>query len=150
MSGRLILLPGSRESNPAAPPPRPAVALQTQQPSSQGEEGTEDTGEGSGWGAGAGLPGNMEPPSPQDDSLRKKQPKKPVPEILPRPPRALLCLTLQNPLRKACISIVEWKYPLGPACNVGEGGHREGLGDGVTASEECGGRKAPAMGGGGG
>ncbi|XP_032955552.1 voltage-dependent L-type calcium channel subunit alpha-1S isoform X2 [Rhinolophus ferrumequinum] len=56
----------------------------------------------------------MEPPSPQDDSLRKKQPKKPVPEILPRPPRALLCLTLQNPLRKACISIVEWKYPLGP------------------------------------
>ncbi|XP_074173206.1 voltage-dependent L-type calcium channel subunit alpha-1S isoform X2 [Rhinolophus sinicus] len=51
----------------------------------------------------------MEPPSPQDDSLRKKQPKKPVPEILPRPPRALLCLTLQNPLRKACISIVEWK-----------------------------------------
>uniref|UniRef100_A0A8C6H4C8 Voltage-dependent L-type calcium channel subunit alpha n=1 Tax=Mus spicilegus TaxID=10103 RepID=A0A8C6H4C8_MUSSI len=51
----------------------------------------------------------MEPPSPQDEGLRKKQPKKPVPEILPRPPRALFCLTLQNPLRKACISIVEWK-----------------------------------------
>uniref|UniRef100_A0A8C8TI99 Voltage-dependent L-type calcium channel subunit alpha n=1 Tax=Peromyscus maniculatus bairdii TaxID=230844 RepID=A0A8C8TI99_PERMB len=51
----------------------------------------------------------MEPSSPQDEGLRKKQPKKPVPEILPRPPRALFCLTLQNPLRKACISIVEWK-----------------------------------------
>uniref|UniRef100_A0A8C2VI28 Voltage-dependent L-type calcium channel subunit alpha n=1 Tax=Chinchilla lanigera TaxID=34839 RepID=A0A8C2VI28_CHILA len=51
----------------------------------------------------------MEPSSPQDESLRKKQPKKPVPEILPRPPRALFCLSLQNPLRKACISIVEWK-----------------------------------------
>lgn len=51
----------------------------------------------------------MGPPSPQDEGLRKKQPKKPVPEILPRPPRALFCLTLQNPLRKACISIVEWK-----------------------------------------
>uniref|UniRef100_A0A8C2RJ28 Voltage-dependent L-type calcium channel subunit alpha n=1 Tax=Capra hircus TaxID=9925 RepID=A0A8C2RJ28_CAPHI len=25
------------------------------------------------------------------------------------PPRALFCLTLQNPVRKACISIVEWK-----------------------------------------
>ncbi|KAM7049937.1 voltage-dependent L-type calcium channel subunit alpha-1S isoform 2-T2 [Molossus nigricans] len=50
-----------------------------------------------------------EPSSPQDEGLRKKQPKKPVPEILPRPPRALLCLTLRNPLRKACISIVEWK-----------------------------------------
>ncbi|EGW02194.1 Voltage-dependent L-type calcium channel subunit alpha-1S [Cricetulus griseus] len=53
----------------------------------------------------------MEPSSPQDEGLRKKQPKKPVPEILPRPPRALFCLTLENPLRKACISIVEWKYP---------------------------------------
>uniref|UniRef100_G1U2Z6 Voltage-dependent L-type calcium channel subunit alpha n=1 Tax=Oryctolagus cuniculus TaxID=9986 RepID=G1U2Z6_RABIT len=51
----------------------------------------------------------MEPSSPQDEGLRKKQPKKPLPEVLPRPPRALFCLTLQNPLRKACISIVEWK-----------------------------------------
>uniref|UniRef100_A0A2I2Y756 Voltage-dependent L-type calcium channel subunit alpha n=1 Tax=Gorilla gorilla gorilla TaxID=9595 RepID=A0A2I2Y756_GORGO len=51
----------------------------------------------------------MEPSSPQDEGLRKKQPKKPVPEILPRPPRALFCLTLENPLRKACINIVEWK-----------------------------------------
>ncbi|XP_077013487.1 voltage-dependent L-type calcium channel subunit alpha-1S isoform X2 [Tamandua tetradactyla] len=51
----------------------------------------------------------MEPSSPQDEGQRKKQPKKPVPEVLPRPPRALFCLTLQNPLRKACISIVEWK-----------------------------------------
>ncbi|XP_004578840.2 voltage-dependent L-type calcium channel subunit alpha-1S [Ochotona princeps] len=51
----------------------------------------------------------MEQSSPQDEGLRKKQPKKPLPELLPRPPRALLCLTLQNPVRKACISIVEWK-----------------------------------------
>ncbi|XP_059533698.1 voltage-dependent L-type calcium channel subunit alpha-1S isoform X1 [Myotis daubentonii] len=52
----------------------------------------------------------MEPPaSPQDEGQRKKQARKPAPEILPRPPRALLCLTLENPLRKACISIVEWK-----------------------------------------
>lgn len=32
-----------------------------------------------------------------------------------RPPRALLCLTLKNPIRRACISIVEWKYPLARA-----------------------------------
>ncbi|XP_045715996.1 voltage-dependent L-type calcium channel subunit alpha-1S isoform X2 [Phyllostomus hastatus] len=51
----------------------------------------------------------MEPPSPQDEGLRKKPSKKPAPEALPRPPRALLCLTLENPLRKACISVVEWK-----------------------------------------
>ncbi|XP_039297420.1 voltage-dependent L-type calcium channel subunit alpha-1D-like [Nilaparvata lugens] len=28
-----------------------------------------------------------------------------------RPQRALLCLTLKNPLRKLCIDVVEWKYP---------------------------------------
>ena len=33
---------------------------------------------------------------------------KPPPE---RPQRALLCLSLTNPLRKLCISVVEWKYP---------------------------------------
>ncbi|XP_060766229.1 calcium channel, voltage-dependent, L type, alpha 1D subunit, a [Neoarius graeffei] len=31
-----------------------------------------------------------------------------------RPQRALFCLNLNNPLRRACISIVEWKYPLLP------------------------------------
>lgn len=29
-----------------------------------------------------------------------------------RPPRALFCLTLNNPIRRACINLVEWKYPL--------------------------------------
>ena len=29
----------------------------------------------------------------------------------PRPPRALFCLTLKNPMRKLCINVVEWKYP---------------------------------------
>ncbi|XP_027584708.2 voltage-dependent L-type calcium channel subunit alpha-1S isoform X2 [Pipra filicauda] len=54
----------------------------------------------------------MEPASPQDDRKKRQQKeksKKPVPPVAPRPPRALFCLTLENPLRKACISIVEWK-----------------------------------------
>ncbi|XP_030329479.1 voltage-dependent L-type calcium channel subunit alpha-1S [Strigops habroptila] len=54
----------------------------------------------------------MEPASPQDDVKKRQQKeksKKPVPPVAPRPARALFCLTLQNPLRKACISIVEWK-----------------------------------------
>ncbi|NXT53606.1 CAC1S protein, partial [Pluvianellus socialis] len=54
----------------------------------------------------------MEPASPQDDVKRRQQKeksKKPVPPVAPRPARALFCLTLQNPVRKACISIVEWK-----------------------------------------
>ncbi|XP_067387893.1 voltage-dependent L-type calcium channel subunit alpha-1S isoform X2 [Emydura macquarii macquarii] len=54
----------------------------------------------------------MDPASAQDDQKKKQQKeksKKPVPTAAPRPARALFCLTLQNPLRKACISIVEWK-----------------------------------------
>ncbi|XP_019348147.2 voltage-dependent L-type calcium channel subunit alpha-1S [Alligator mississippiensis] len=54
----------------------------------------------------------MEPASVQEDQKKKQQKeksKKPVPPAVPRPARALFCLTLQNPLRKACISIVEWK-----------------------------------------
>ncbi|XP_062365581.1 voltage-dependent L-type calcium channel subunit alpha-1S [Cinclus cinclus] len=54
----------------------------------------------------------MEPSSPQGDVKKRQQKeksKKPVLPIAPRPPRALFCLTLENPLRKACISIVEWK-----------------------------------------
>uniref|UniRef100_A0A8C9MN31 Voltage-dependent L-type calcium channel subunit alpha n=1 Tax=Serinus canaria TaxID=9135 RepID=A0A8C9MN31_SERCA len=54
----------------------------------------------------------MEPSSPQGDVKKRQQKeksKKPAPPIAPRPPRALFCLTLENPLRKACISIVEWK-----------------------------------------
>ncbi|XP_021567338.1 voltage-dependent L-type calcium channel subunit alpha-1C [Carlito syrichta] len=47
---------------------------------------------------------------------RKRQqygkPKKQGSTAATRPPRALLCLTLKNPIRRACISIVEWKYPL--------------------------------------
>ncbi|XP_075298802.1 voltage-dependent L-type calcium channel subunit alpha-1S isoform X2 [Opisthocomus hoazin] len=54
----------------------------------------------------------MEPASPQDDVTKrpqKEKSKKAVPPAAPRPARALFCLTLHNPLRKACISIVEWK-----------------------------------------
>lgn len=59
----------------------------------------------------------MEHTSAQEDSQKKKQQKekakKTALELPPRPARSLLCLTLQNPVRKACIAIVEWKYPLG-------------------------------------
>lgn len=39
-----------------------------------------------------------------------------------RPARALFCLSLNNPIRRACISIVEWKYPFfGGGEEVGTG-----------------------------
>ena len=42
---------------------------------------------------------------------RRTNPRKPNPNLNPRPPRALFCLSLKNPFRKGCIKFVEWKYP---------------------------------------
>lgn len=48
---------------------------------------------------------------------RKRPPTRPnrAANVNPRPPRALYCLTLENPIRKLCINIVEWKYPFAAA-----------------------------------
>lgn len=48
----------------------------------------------------------------QQRKTTKPNPRKPNPNLNPRPPRALFCLTLTNPLRKFCIKVVEYKYPL--------------------------------------
>ncbi|XP_061920901.1 voltage-dependent L-type calcium channel subunit alpha-1C isoform X1 [Entelurus aequoreus] len=64
---------------------------------------------------GAGLvSGGGGPISTASSTQRKRQhysskPKKQTTTTATRPPRALLCLTLKNPIRRACISIVEWK-----------------------------------------
>ncbi|KAJ8382011.1 hypothetical protein SKAU_G00027890 [Synaphobranchus kaupii] len=62
----------------------------------------------------AKLMGNASAPiSTVSSTQRKRQnygkPKKQTSTAANRPPRALLCLTLKNPIRRACISIVEWK-----------------------------------------
>lgn len=46
---------------------------------------------------------------PQPPKRPVRRGAKPPPD---RPQRALFCLTLKNPLRKMCIDVVEWKYPL--------------------------------------
>ncbi|XP_061523692.1 voltage-dependent L-type calcium channel subunit alpha-1C isoform X8 [Phycodurus eques] len=66
-------------------------------------------------GGAAGLAaGGGGPISTASSTQRKRQhysskPKKQTTTTATRPPRALLCLTLKNPIRRACISIVEWK-----------------------------------------
>ncbi len=47
---------------------------------------------------------------------RRTTPRKPNASVNTRPPRALFCLTLKNPIRKLCINIVEWKYPFCVYC----------------------------------
>ncbi|CAL8318466.1 unnamed protein product [Lota lota] len=72
------------------------------------------TSGGAGLGSGGGGGGGGGPISTVSSTQRKRQhyaskPKKPTTTAATRPPRALLCLTLKNPIRRACISIVEWK-----------------------------------------
>ncbi|XP_063073038.1 voltage-dependent L-type calcium channel subunit alpha-1C isoform X4 [Engraulis encrasicolus] len=64
----------------------------------------------------AKLMGSSGPPISTTSSTQQRRrqhyvhkPKKPTCTAATRPPRALLCLTLKNPIRRACISIVEWK-----------------------------------------
>ncbi|XP_077355970.1 voltage-dependent L-type calcium channel subunit alpha-1C isoform X14 [Festucalex cinctus] len=68
----------------------------------------------SGGTAGLAAAGGGGPISTASSTQRKRQhysakPKKQTTTTATRPPRALLCLTLKNPIRRACISIVEWK-----------------------------------------
>lgn len=56
--------------------------------------------------AAAGVAGQM------TAAAKKRQNRKNAQQNLnPRPPRALFCLSLKNPVRKFCIRAVEWKYP---------------------------------------
>uniref|UniRef100_A0AC35GEQ9 Uncharacterized protein n=1 Tax=Panagrolaimus sp. PS1159 TaxID=55785 RepID=A0AC35GEQ9_9BILA len=50
--------------------------------------------------------------SQQDGARRRMQQRKPLRQTnnpIERNERSLLCLTVQNPIRRACISITEWR-----------------------------------------
>ncbi|XP_071993345.1 voltage-dependent L-type calcium channel subunit alpha-1S isoform X2 [Engystomops pustulosus] len=51
----------------------------------------------------------MESKGPAAEEVTQKKKKRPLVPPSPRPPRSLFCLGLQNPFRKSCINIVEWK-----------------------------------------
>ncbi|GFV88070.1 uncharacterized protein TNCV_3242201 [Trichonephila clavipes] len=58
--------------------------------------------------AGATMPPAV---APVPVVKERKRTQRKGPKVLERPSKALFCLTLENPLRRLCISIVEWKYP---------------------------------------
>lgn len=66
---------------------------------------------GTGLGSGGGGPISTASSTQRKRQHYSSKPKKQTTTTATRPPRALLCLTLKNPIRRACISIVEWKYP---------------------------------------
>lgn len=68
---------------------------------------------GAGLGSGGGGPISTASSTQRKRQHYSSKPKKQTTTTATRPPRALLCLTLKNPIRRACISIVEWKYPSG-------------------------------------
>uniref|UniRef100_A0A8P4GB51 Voltage-dependent L-type calcium channel subunit alpha n=1 Tax=Dicentrarchus labrax TaxID=13489 RepID=A0A8P4GB51_DICLA len=64
---------------------------------------------GAGLGSGGGGPISTASSTQRKRQHYSSKPKKQTTTTATRPPRALLCLTLKNPIRRACISIVEWK-----------------------------------------
>ncbi|GFS86640.1 voltage-dependent calcium channel type D subunit alpha-1 [Nephila pilipes] len=56
--------------------------------------------------AGATMPPAV---APVPVVKERKRTQRKGPKVLERPSKALFCLTLENPLRRLCISIVEWK-----------------------------------------
>uniref|UniRef100_A0A671YWB7 Voltage-dependent L-type calcium channel subunit alpha n=1 Tax=Sparus aurata TaxID=8175 RepID=A0A671YWB7_SPAAU len=62
-----------------------------------------------GLGSGGGGPISTASSTQRKRQHYSSKPKKQTTTTATRPPRALLCLTLKNPIRRACISIVEWK-----------------------------------------
>ncbi|XP_075886257.1 voltage-dependent L-type calcium channel subunit alpha-1C [Nelusetta ayraudi] len=64
---------------------------------------------GAGHGSGGGGPISTASSTQRKRQHYTSKPKKQTTTTATRPPRALLCLTLKNPIRRACISIVEWK-----------------------------------------
>lgn len=74
--------------------------------------GNATSGGGAGLGSGGGGPISTASSTQRKRQHYSSKPKKQTTTTATRPPRALLCLTLKNPIRRACISIVEWKYPL--------------------------------------
>lgn len=47
----------------------------------------------------------------QASKIPVKRPRRGIKQPPDRPQRALFLFTLKNPIRKICISVVEWKYP---------------------------------------
>ncbi|XP_038594761.1 voltage-dependent L-type calcium channel subunit alpha-1C isoform X6 [Micropterus salmoides] len=71
--------------------------------------GSAATSGGAGLGSGGGGPISTASSTQRKRQHYSSKPKKQTTTTATRPPRALLCLTLKNPIRRACISIVEWK-----------------------------------------
>jgi len=59
----------------------------------------------------ADTPKHAAPRSSKTPPTERAPTRKPTLNPKPRPTRSLFCLTLDNPVRKLCIRIVEYKYP---------------------------------------
>jgi len=100
---------GSRPSSPPGPgaPPRGSVHRRSTRPSVAPSTG-ERPPISDGWATALAAAGVT---AGDAAAKRKVNSRKPTVALNPRPPRALFCLTLKNPVRKLFIDIVEWKYP---------------------------------------
>jgi len=102
---------GPGTSSPPGVQPRGSVTRRSTRPSVAPATG-ERPPISDGWATALAAAGVT--PGDAAAARRKANARKPTVNLNPRPPRALFCLTLKNPVRKLFIDIVEWKYPLLP------------------------------------
>ena len=85
-------------TQPTSTTPRPSIAAAT----SQAPNKTVAVN----WASALAAAGTM-----TAAAAKRREQQQRAAEANARPPRALFCLTLKNPIRRLCISAVEWKYP---------------------------------------
>ena len=106
VDGGSVLGPLQGGAQPTAATPSTATTpLQQAQQVAQSGANVSQTGPGAGAASVAGQA-----------AVKASAPKRPARRggkaAFDRPVRALFILTLKNPVRKMCIDVVEWKYPL--------------------------------------
>lgn len=94
------------EDSHVAPRRPPPTTRPTVNPSVMDEEALKPMS--AGWTTALAAAGVIDPAAA---ARRRANARKPIVNPNPRPPRALFCLTLKNPIRKLFIDIVEWKFP---------------------------------------
>lgn len=111
--GALVAASSSPPLGGAAPPRGSIAALQRRatRPSISPMAGDKPISAGWATALAAAAGGPDDPSGTGMTTRRKANVRKPIVNVNPRPPRALFCLTLKNPVRKLFIDIVEWKYP---------------------------------------
>lgn len=109
-----LVLKGFQVTPKMSPHPHPTATGTPEVPRSAAEAFVEATGQALAWTLTNGCTDTLGSTGSNAQKKRLQHNKHKTQQganVVHRSPRALFCLRLNNPIRRAAISIVEWKYP---------------------------------------